>query len=71
VASVRVKDGDDLHLHSIGDVVLDKLKVENQAGRSPSNANAPILNTVFTFASSPGYRYEGFSETDTSSSFEN
>jgi hypothetical protein len=49
VAGVRVKDRCDLGLGvPVGNVILDEAKVENQAGRSPSNSKAPILNANFT-----------------------
>ena len=55
VAGIRVKYRDDLRLGiPIGDVIFDELEVEIEAGRSPSNAKAPILNTVFTFDSFTG-----------------
>jgi hypothetical protein len=70
VASVRVKDGDDLRLGvPIGDVVLDKLKVENRSRQISFERQAPILYTVFTFASFTGISMRrSFSEPDMSKS---
>jgi len=55
MACIRVKDRNNLGLGvPVRDVVLNELEVVMEAGRSPSNAKAPTLNTTFTSASFTG-----------------